>query len=240
MALRKCKECGQQISTKATSCPKCGAVLKKKTGCFTWLVAGFLIFGVIGLIESISNKNSNRDATEPVKKEKSAIWEFAKSFENRLAPGGRIWVTVTERAVVSLTFVDDMEKFSTNSMVGYAINIAKKHSDKPKDIAVVAVSNTGDTEILLNNPFASDFKAVWTGVQVDSEIVLGIFDKPSDLSIEIESFFSSTSLVPGTSKIYFTSFPRGTRSKVERLLWDEAFNQTWMKVFTKEELCQTR
>ena len=95
-------------------------------------------------------------------------------------------------------------------------------------------------DILPNNPFASDFKAVWTGVQVDNEMALGIFEKPEDLPIEIETFFSSTSLVPGTSKYYLTSFPKGTRSKVERLLWDEVFNQIWMEVFTKEELCQTR
>lgn len=63
MALRKCKECGQQISTKAASCPNCGAVLKKKTGCFTWLVAGFFILVIIGVIGSLSNKDSNKSGS---------------------------------------------------------------------------------------------------------------------------------------------------------------------------------
>ncbi|PCQ44939.1 zinc-ribbon domain-containing protein [Citrobacter freundii] len=31
MALIKCKECGEQVSDKAASCPKCGAPIAKKT-----------------------------------------------------------------------------------------------------------------------------------------------------------------------------------------------------------------
>ena len=30
MALKKCSECGEQISTKAAACPKCGAASKKR------------------------------------------------------------------------------------------------------------------------------------------------------------------------------------------------------------------
>ncbi|HEE9829758.1 TPA: zinc-ribbon domain-containing protein, partial [Citrobacter freundii] len=30
MALIKCKECGEQVSDKAASCPKCGAPIAKK------------------------------------------------------------------------------------------------------------------------------------------------------------------------------------------------------------------
>ncbi len=34
MALMKCKECGNEVSNKAASCPKCGAPIKaKKSGC---------------------------------------------------------------------------------------------------------------------------------------------------------------------------------------------------------------
>jgi len=46
MALTKCKECGEQISTKADACPKCGAKLAKKTSAFTWLVLILIIVGV--------------------------------------------------------------------------------------------------------------------------------------------------------------------------------------------------
>lgn len=60
MALIKCKECDRLISSETAFCPNCGAVSKKKTGCFTWLVAGFFIFVIIGGIRSFSDKDSNR------------------------------------------------------------------------------------------------------------------------------------------------------------------------------------
>lgn len=49
MAMTKCKECGTQISTKAESCPHCGAK-RKKTSLLTWL---FLIFFVIPVLISV-------------------------------------------------------------------------------------------------------------------------------------------------------------------------------------------
>ena len=44
MSLVKCKECGTQVSTKAKTCPKCGAVAPKKTSLFTWIILIFIIF----------------------------------------------------------------------------------------------------------------------------------------------------------------------------------------------------
>lgn len=37
MALVKCKECGNQVSTKAKNCPTCGAKVVKKVGIIGWL-----------------------------------------------------------------------------------------------------------------------------------------------------------------------------------------------------------
>jgi hypothetical protein len=45
MALVKCKECGENVSTKATNCPKCGAKAPKKTSPLTWAVLGLIVFG---------------------------------------------------------------------------------------------------------------------------------------------------------------------------------------------------
>lgn len=51
MALKKCKECGNDVSTKAESCPKCGAVLRKKTsgctGCLAIVILGTIVVAVI-------------------------------------------------------------------------------------------------------------------------------------------------------------------------------------------------
>jgi hypothetical protein len=56
MALVNCKECGQEVSQKAKSCPKCGAPIKKKTSWVIWVV---LIFVVLWLIGYLSEKGSS-------------------------------------------------------------------------------------------------------------------------------------------------------------------------------------
>jgi len=43
MALVKCKECGEEVSTKAKACTKCGAKAPKKTSLFTWLMLILII-----------------------------------------------------------------------------------------------------------------------------------------------------------------------------------------------------
>ena len=65
MAMKKCKECGNEVSTKAESCPKCGAVLKKKTGCLTYLVTGFLVLIILGVIGSLMNEQTTKSSSKP-------------------------------------------------------------------------------------------------------------------------------------------------------------------------------
>ena len=51
MALKKCKECGKEVSTKAKECPSCGAPVKSSSsiGCLTIIAVIFLI-GIIGFL----------------------------------------------------------------------------------------------------------------------------------------------------------------------------------------------
>lgn len=50
MALKKCKECGTAVSSTAEACPKCGAVLKKKTSFAVGCLAVIFCFGGIGAL----------------------------------------------------------------------------------------------------------------------------------------------------------------------------------------------
>lgn len=50
MAVVACKECGQQVSTTAKACPSCGAKPPKRTGMFTWIVAGFFVLVLVMMI----------------------------------------------------------------------------------------------------------------------------------------------------------------------------------------------
>lgn len=48
MAVVKCKECGGQVSTKAKTCPTCGAKAPKQTSRLTWLIL-ICILGLVAL-----------------------------------------------------------------------------------------------------------------------------------------------------------------------------------------------
>lgn len=62
MALKKCKECGKEISTNAQACPNCGAVSKKKTGCLVYLAGSFFALIFLGVIGSIMDNGSKPES----------------------------------------------------------------------------------------------------------------------------------------------------------------------------------
>lgn len=53
MALTKCKECGNEVSSKAETCPKCGARVSARPKSFTSL-AGIAVVGTVGLVSLYS------------------------------------------------------------------------------------------------------------------------------------------------------------------------------------------
>ncbi len=61
MALKKCKECGNEVSTKAKKCPNCGAPVKTSSsvGCLTIIGVIFLI----GLFGSLFDDNDSSKTT---------------------------------------------------------------------------------------------------------------------------------------------------------------------------------
>ena len=76
MALKPCRECGENVSSEASSCPKCGikAPVKKKMGVGSWLVLGIVGLGILSAVltpgEEPSGGSSTRledirDAPEP-------------------------------------------------------------------------------------------------------------------------------------------------------------------------------
>jgi hypothetical protein len=63
--LIKCKGCGQEVSPEAKACPKCGAPVKKKTGCLMMIVYAFV--GLIALViigSIISGGSTNKSGGE--------------------------------------------------------------------------------------------------------------------------------------------------------------------------------
>lgn len=74
MALRKCKECGKDVSSKASACPNCGAPVKKAPtqygcgGCLGILLICFLLLFIVGLF---APKSSILPATPETSKQRS-------------------------------------------------------------------------------------------------------------------------------------------------------------------------
>lgn len=65
MALIKCKECGNEISTKAEACPKCGVrITPEKMGCGKTVVVAFLGIVIIAAMSSIFSPSSDSSAAK--------------------------------------------------------------------------------------------------------------------------------------------------------------------------------
>lgn len=63
MALVKCKECGKEVSNKASKCPGCGAKVPKKTSPVTWFALFAVLFVVYVTSTSPDKASSNASST---------------------------------------------------------------------------------------------------------------------------------------------------------------------------------
>lgn len=90
MALVKCKECGEEVSTKAKTCPKCGAKAPKKTSLFTWFVLILIIFGVYSANQTPSTPSKPKTTTASTSPKKSESTEV-------VTPPKPTWVTSTSK-----------------------------------------------------------------------------------------------------------------------------------------------
>jgi Domain of unknown function (DUF4352) len=63
MALKNCKECLNQVSTDASTCPHCGAILKRKTSCFTMGVAILLGMACLGALMDLSSNSTTSSSS---------------------------------------------------------------------------------------------------------------------------------------------------------------------------------
>lgn len=115
MALKKCAECGNDVSTKAASCPKCGAVTKKKTGCLGYMGAAFLIFIGLGVIGSMMDDGTStgRQISSP-----SADAKSAKTDPVQAAPAQADGLTRPQKnAVRSAKQYLSMQGFSRKGLI---------------------------------------------------------------------------------------------------------------------------
>ena len=66
MALTRCKECKAEVSTKAKTCPKCGAPVQKHVYCLSGCLIIAVVFIVLPILVGEMHKQSKRpDNTQP-------------------------------------------------------------------------------------------------------------------------------------------------------------------------------
>lgn len=88
MALRKCKECGNEISDSAETCPRCGYKQPKKAGILAWVLGMVVIVAIVRGTQTNSTESSPIDSASPanlvvaseIQKEKSS-WEYSKDLD---------------------------------------------------------------------------------------------------------------------------------------------------------------
>jgi len=111
MAMKKCKECGTDVSSKADSCPKCGARLKAKPmGCGSLL--GVIILGIIILTAfgSIFDGNGQSSSTSPSSVTSAAASSSATS--NQSADAESVSPSQTASTVSNWSYTNSKDSMS--------------------------------------------------------------------------------------------------------------------------------
>jgi hypothetical protein len=82
MALKKCRECGAQVSTSAAACPQCGAPQSAGVprGCLGVLILGFLI--VVAVMFQGGNSNNQPNAPPSCKSDWKKCTDNAELVNN--------------------------------------------------------------------------------------------------------------------------------------------------------------
>lgn len=111
MALKKCKECGNDVSTEAAACPKCGAVIKKKSGFLRFIGGAFLVFitiaAIIALVNGVSNppKPAATQSPEQVAADAKAAqkeYKVCKSYLEKSKEAGLLYDMTARGASVKI------------------------------------------------------------------------------------------------------------------------------------------
>lgn len=113
MAMKKCKECGKEKSSKAAVCPHCG-YKQKKTGCFTWVAAiGISVFMVPLLISGLNAPPGERNATSSPPRPKTPEEIREEKIQAQFSKWDSSHIDLVERVKESMHDPDSFEHVET-------------------------------------------------------------------------------------------------------------------------------
>lgn len=155
MALIKCKECNEQISDKASSCPKCGAPVntrrKGPSGCMMVFLIALGVTGMLVWISSLDSHNKIESTVLASKEEANQITQEQSKNETVLPSNihEENWHSQTEENGISGKKEYYLINVSTNSVDfdfpynepgGSRLKIILRDSDEGND-AYIVISN---------------------------------------------------------------------------------------------------
>ena len=162
MALKKCKDCGHEVSKKASSCPNCGSLLKKpkrKTSTFIWL---FLILIVLAVwvqskkdsttTTSTTNKQSSVHSQKSVPKKPRVSQEAQEKFKTWALQNTAVtYVEYPEKSDWQIWVKLKPEKYTPKENVeNIALSIARAYKLQTgfKELVIVTVWHPQKSEIV--------------------------------------------------------------------------------------------
>jgi hypothetical protein len=89
MALINCKECNNEVSTTAKTCPKCGAKVQKDEGKVGFIGYGGLVLVVIALLNMCSSPNENKNTATALLRNDLEATVIGKTPDEVIAAIGR-------------------------------------------------------------------------------------------------------------------------------------------------------
>ena len=130
MAMRQCKECGGQISTKAIACPACGAKMPPRTKIVTWVVGAL----ALALMLKCSTDGIERDKTTAIAKAEAAA--SAASAFAAMSPTQR---QAAERSGAAAAIVKANDRLSFDRAVSFATAV-KDSAKNPASFEIASFS----------------------------------------------------------------------------------------------------
>jgi len=94
--LIKCKGCDQEVSPDAKACPKCGAPVKKKTGCLMMIVYVFLGLFLLAIIVPLFSGGSSNKSESQSSTHQDASIALLNIYSSRKEVNGGLLITELE------------------------------------------------------------------------------------------------------------------------------------------------
>ena len=97
LAIIACHDCGNEVSTEAKACPKCGAKVKAPTSGSTWLVAGIAGFLMISFFIWVAGQKSDPEEDRARMTYRACMDDLAAADRARDHARSRIVAQMCER-----------------------------------------------------------------------------------------------------------------------------------------------